>query len=72
MPDLGEVQARAEIEREVEEKYRALAETERAADRDKAILAVGISSAVALAVALPMLALVAGVSLRLFRWAAGW
>jgi hypothetical protein len=70
--DLSEIEARGVIEREVAEEYRKRDEVERGSERDRAVLAMLIVSAIALAVAMPLLAVVAGVSVRLFRWAAGW
>ena len=61
-------QARKEIESELREEQSAQRKEEVATAR----LALTIVGGLALCAGIPLLALVLGVSVRIFRWASGW
>jgi len=67
-PNLAELQVRED------ERVKLLAEMEKvsAVNRDSRVFALVISVCAALAVIVPILAGLAGLSVRIFRYAAGW
>lgn len=67
-PNLAEIQVRND------ERGKVLAELERAnaEDRDKRALALMVTAMMTLTVFVPLVAALAGASVRIFRWAAGW
>lgn len=70
-PNLAEVQLREEIRDEVIAELSDEQRAEAARDRDRRVMAFIISATVALSFALPLTALVVGLSWRIFKWAAG-
>lgn len=66
-PELGEILLRDEIEKEVRGEYEAREASKLDAEKSKAFWALVIIGIVSM----PVLALIAGLALRLFRWASG-
>ena len=66
-PNLAEVQIREEVRRELLEE----SERQDLTHRDRRVFAFFISSTFILAVCLPLLGLVVGLTVRAFLWAAG-
>jgi hypothetical protein len=71
-PSFDERVARSEIEQEIRKEYDLALRQRRDEERDRRILALGISAALTLAVVVPLLAAVFGFSWRVLSWAAGW
>ena len=70
-PSFDERLARAEIERELRGEYDEALRQRNLQERDRRVLALIISIAVALSFTAPLLALVFGFSWRVLAWAAG-
>lgn len=68
-PNLAEVQIREEIRAELEAESALL--LERLGDADRRFTALVITVSACVSVMLPVVALVIGVSWRLFKWSAG-
>jgi len=70
-PNLAEVQIRSEIEAEVRDELAQEQLTLALSSRDRRFLALAISLVVVSAVLLPIVAAIVGVSIRVFRYVAG-
>lgn len=71
-PNLAEIQIREEIRDELQQEIDAEQLAQARADRDRRFLALLVSMSVLTALLVPALAAVAGISIRIFWWAAGY
>jgi len=69
-PDLADVARREEVKVELQEEYRLSDEASLA--RDARIRAFFISITLVACLLLPLVGLIAGLTVRAFKWSAGW